>query len=213
MQTLNKISQNIVDALGKPYDVLLRERVKYSVKYYRAEFIRQDVERNGMSSHFLQTFTAKLVKVDKADTCVISVGCTVLKTEKPIPSPVRVKGEVFKYVGGAGFGKAYSYRQIEELTYSEHNKYTGNSISYDYKNNHIYVFNTTKVKYVTIQAPFEFPEDVNSACSGAPCYTDDSAFPISADMLRGITVGLLGGELKMLNISDEEVNIENDGKQ
>jgi len=214
MQTLNKIAQNIADSLGKPFDVLLRERIKYTVKYYRAEFIRQDIERNGISSHFLQTFTTELVKADKADTCLVNVNCTILKTKNPIPSPVRVKGELFKYIGDAGYKQAYTYRQLEELQYSEYNKYTSKVKSYDYKNDYIYVFNTTKVKYITIQAVFEFPEEVNTVCSVTKeCYTDDSKFPISSDMIRRITVGLLSSELRMLNISDKEVNIENDGKQ
>ena len=211
MATLNEIVYNIAETVGKGLDVILRERLKFTVKYYRAEFIRQDIERNGISSVFQQRFTAKLVKTDLADSCALTVGCTVLKTEKPIPTPVRIKtsGGLFKYVGTADFADAFSYREVQELKYSKYNKFTGNSISYDYKNNHIYVFNNTKIKFVTVQGIFEDPESVNS-CASEVCYTDDSPYPISADMIRRITLGIRSGELAIMT-PDREVDVQEDG--
>ena len=99
MATLNEISATICDALGKPFDGMLKQRVKFSIKYYRAMLIRRDAERNPMSKHNVQRMNVKLKKVDKADTCVVDIDCDVLRTEHKIPKPVRMNSDSpFKYV-------------------------------------------------------------------------------------------------------------------
>jgi hypothetical protein len=47
---------------------------------------------------------------------------------------------------------------------------------------------------------FESPEEAStfSDCSGAPCYTDASQFPMPMDMVQAITQGMMSGELRLL---------------
>lgn len=197
--TLNQIADTIIDRLNQPFNKMLRERKKFEVKYWRAELIRQDDAKNGLSYEFIQTTTIDLIKVDKADNCLIGVDCEVLRSKTKIPKPVRLKSDVpFKYVGEVGGGSSYPYCEIEELRYTKSNKYTSKFIRYAYMNGYLYVFNNTKLKFLTLQGIFSYPELVNTCTSDSSpvCYNDDMEFPIAADMLRVIIDGLVNEELK-----------------
>lgn len=216
MQTLNKIAYSIADSVGQPLNHMMVERIKYTIKYYRAEFIRQDIAKNGVSAEYLQTVTVPLQRVDEVDFCNVVLGCDVLRTINKIPKPVRKSYTIpFKYVGYVGFKGAFSYRQGQENTYAKFNKFTGCSLAYDYKNGYIYVYNNLKLKYITVQDVFIYPEEVNSFCSddnGTQCYNDDMDFPMPEDMLRTITQGIRSGELRMYNLDDKEIELVEDKK-
>ncbi len=206
MPSLNQIADTIIDRLNQPFNTMLRERKKFEVKYWRAEFIRQSVEKNGLSYEFIQPFETDLTKVDKADTCIANINCPVLRTKNKIPKPVRLKDDVpFKYVGELGGNNSYSYTELEELPFTLSNKYTAKSIRYNYTNGYIYVFNNTKLKFISIQGIFTNPELINS-CSNL-CYNDDMEFPIADDMLRSIIEGIVNEELKA-PVKDREVKVE-----
>lgn len=210
MPSLNQIAHTICDRLNQPFNVMLHERKKFEVKYWRAELIRQDVNKNGLSYEFIQSFVTELVKVDKADNCVVGINCTILRTATKIPKPVRLKEDVpFKYVGEVGGNASYPYTELEELKYTLANKYTGKSIRYNYTNGYIYIFNNTKLKYLSLQGIFTNPELVNDcvASGSTVCYNDDMEFPIADDMLRVIIDGLVNEELKT-PVTDLEVPIE-----
>lgn len=212
MQTLNKIAYSIADSIGQPLNHMLIERIKYTIKYYRAERIRQDIVKNGVSSEYLQTAVVPLMLVDEVDHCNVALGCNVLRSVNKIPKPIRKSYTVpFKYVGYVGFKGAFSYRQGQENKFAKSNKFTGCSLAYDYKNGYIYVYNNTKLKVLLVQDAFVYPEQVNSFCSnedGSQCYNDDMEFPMPEDMLRSITQGIRGGELRIFNLDDKEIDIK-----
>jgi hypothetical protein len=213
MLTLNEISERIAYALNEPLNYILKENIKFSVKYWRALLIRRDVATNGMSNSFLQRFYMDLIKVDKADACNFNLDCvTVLRTKNPIPTPVRLKSDsLFKFIGTVD-GKSFPEVEYEEIPYTCYNKFTNNSIRFSYINNYIYVFNNTKLKKLALQYIVEFPETINNFCTEDSCYNDDMPFPCPADLVQQIINGILSSEFKILNPNDEEVKIDVDKK-
>lgn len=213
MLSLNEISERIAYALNEPLNYILKENIKFSVKYWRALLIRRDVATNGMSNSFLQRFYMDLIKVDKADSCNFNLDCVqVLRTKNTIPTPVRLKNDsLFKFIGTVD-GKSFPEVEYEEIPYTCYNKFTSNSIRYAYINNYIYVFNNLKLKKLALQYIVEFPETINNSCTSDSCYNDDMPFPCPADLVQQIINGILSSEFKILNPNDEEINVDIDKK-
>lgn len=208
MASLNEIAERIAYAKNQPLNTMLRENLKFSIKYWRAMLIRRDIERNGLSDEFLQRIYIPLTKVDKADACNFAIGCDkILRTTNKVPKPIRVKSDVlFKYVGTAD-GKAFTYIEYEELFYREFNRFTSRTIAYTYINEFLYFFNNNKLKQVMVQSPFSNPSEVNIACEG--CYNDDMTFPIADDMIEAIVRGILSGEFAtQIPPATEEVDLQ-----
>ena len=209
MASLNKLADNLISALGKPFDHALRERAKFAIQYYRAMLIRRDFERNGVSRQNIQSFTMPLIKVDAADTDVVEVGCKIKRTKDRVPTPVRLKGGSFRYVGSPNRkNKEWTETDQTELIYTGQNTYTNNVIRYNYINGYIYVYTFgCKVKYVTVEAAFEDPSEViGLTIASSACFSDDEPYPIGIDMMQTITTNLMRGEFS-LNVGNEEVNI------
>lgn len=210
MNSLNAIAEHIAYELKAPLNVELKENIKFSVKYWRATLIRRDVARNGMSDEFLQRFYFNLVKVDKADACNFNLDCLILRSEFEIPAPIRLNNDIlFKFVGSVD-GKAWTYTEYEEVPYVAYNKFTAKEIRYTWVNKYFYIFGNTKLKKGAVQAPWADPSLINTSCDSASCYSDDSEFPISADMLQQIVDGILTREFRIMNPKDNEVQIDTD---
>ena len=208
MASLNQIAERIAYTLGEPLNIVLKENIKFSIKYWRALLYRRDIATNGQSDEFLQKFHAPLTKVDKADDCAFTLDCTILRTTNKVPKPVRLKTDVlFKFVGTAD-GKAFDYTEYEEVQFRCENKYTGKSIIYSYINDYLYIFNATKLKKLAIQAVFANPEEINICATSDTCYSDDDKYPIADDMIGDIINGILSKEFKLLDAKDLAVSVE-----
>jgi hypothetical protein len=210
MPSLNQIADFIADRLNEPYNDMLKADIKFSVKYWRAFLIRQDVERNGTSRDYLQRFVVELVKVDKGDTCAVDIGCKILKTKNAIPEPIRLKPPTpFKYVGEVGGGAAFTHTELEELPFTTENKYTANVIRYNYTNKYIYVYGNIRMKYLAVEGVFLDPAQAVDFCiSSADCFSDDEEFPIGGDMLKILIDALLKGEFNIRReVEPQDVDI------
>lgn len=211
MASLNEIVHSIADKLGKPTDFLLLQNLKFSVINYRALFIRQDFTK---TSHFNPLLIQDLgcitmEKVDSAECCTIESECLVNRTTLEIPNPIRFKGaEDFVFVGGIDKRTRFTLSLPEEVPYLEYNKYSTGLIRYYYMNKRIYVTDNN-LSHINVRGIFEDPRAASKfkRCDDdESCYTDDSTFPCPADMIIGITNGIITGELKILQES-------NDGKE
>ena len=212
MATLNQIVERIGYALNAPINTVLKENLKFSVKYWRAMLIRRDVQANGLSDEFLQRIPIDLIKVDKLDACDYTLGCDfILRSKYRVPKPVRLKTDVtFKFVGVYDQNdnlKPAVYSEVEEMRYRKFNTYTSKSLTYNYTNGYLYFFNNTLLKKAVIQAIFADPAEVNTVCD-EECYNDDMQFPIADDMIQVIMQGILKGEFPLQTPLDEEVDIE-----
>ena len=215
MATLNQIVENIAASIDKPFDDYLKERLKFTVKYWRAELIRQDVERNVLDNSIIQSFITRLVSVDSADSCVVTTGCKVLRTEKPIPRNVSLKmNGTYLYVGPVKFmsPNAFPYKEAttDEIMFLEYEPLTKDIPRVRNVNGYLYVYGNCLQKYIQIDGIAEDPAKFHEACvDSVNCFDDDvDTFPISAHMLTRIYNGIRSGELTIMT-NDQEVNVNN----
>lgn len=196
-KSLNAIADNIISGLNEPFDDVLKQRVKFTVKLYRALFLRRDAEKNGLNRHTQQSFTMELELVDFADDPGVVVGCKVLRTKDKVPVPVRHKTDVpFKYVGNLVGGLGFAYTEQEELRFTKSNTFTCNVPRYTWRNGYLYVYGVNRMKWLQVQGSFENPEEAfELQVASGQCASDDDVFPIPMDILAEITDGMIRGQL------------------
>lgn len=209
--TLNEIAERVAYGLQDPFNVMLKNNIKFSIKNWRALLIRRDIFSNGTSPEYLQKIKVNLIKVNKGDTCNLNLDCTkVLKSENQIPQFIRWKNDVpFKFVGNYN-GKSFTYTEYEELPYTCYNRFTSSTIRYCLINHYLYIFNNTKLKYTWIEHIFVDPYQANILCEG--CFDDDSFFPFPADLVQQFIVGVMSGEFKITSPLDEGIKVEDETK-
>lgn len=146
MATLNQIVEELADALNRPFDTFLKERLKLIVRHERSRVIRQSVNKDGNDKLFRQRYSVTVSTVDNSDS-VFLTGGTVLRTDNKIAKPIRYVTDVpFVYVGAMDGSNSFIYCEMSELRYVGSLRNNAEAIRYNYRNGYIYVFvnNDTK---------------------------------------------------------------------
>lgn len=216
--SLNQIANNLLNTLrgGRSSNTehISLEQLKYNIKYYRALFIRRDMWRNNNRYRpFEQDLgVVDLETVDTADDPNVNSGVNVKRTTQIIPSPVRMKQwEGITHVSDPDkFGEQIPVIDAARTPWESYGKYSSQAVFANYINGYIYLFNDITASKINIRGVFEDPEQVHKFTreNGFDLYDEDSPFPISIDMIEGITKGIINGELKLLATteSDDETN-------
>jgi len=209
MASLNEIAYSYAESVGKSDDIALVRRLKFSIKYYRALFIRQDFERNSLSRDLLQRYIDELIQVDEVDSLCVTVGCNVLRTKNKVPKPVRTKGSLFFRIGTIRlYNPPWKEVDLGELKYQKYNKFTSKETFWYYINDYIYIITKKKFKYISITGIGLNPKEWHDKCiNSTACVSDDDEFPIAPDYLAKILIGMRSSELA-LQIPEKEVNVD-----
>lgn len=67
MATLKQISDEVANALERPFDTMLKERIKFVFRHELANSIRQEINKFGVESNFRQRVTIDLEEVNRPD--------------------------------------------------------------------------------------------------------------------------------------------------
>ena len=220
--SLNEIAQNLLNSFrgGRSSNTehLSLEQIKFAIKYYRTTFIRRDQHRNfNRYRQFEQDLGLLSVSsVDTAEDDTESSFKFLYRTDKKIPTPIRLKNsEAITFVGGLDkAGKPIPLVDAHRNYWNQFNKYTSEEPEAYYRNGYIYLDNTNYIENISVRGIFEDPEEVYDfvQSSSLDPYDGERPFPIPADMLEGITKGLLNGELKLAvsSLNDDETDLQQD---
>lgn len=212
--TLNKIAYNIAHSQGKSDDLTYIERLKFNIHGLRATIIRRDLDRNRFTpNQYLQQIGClDMEYVDASSCCGVEVGCNVYRSKQRVPDPIRFKDRVpFYFVGTIDGKTSYAPMSFSELSYIAHNKYAKNLPRYYYDDGYIYLINAAP-QSIRVKGVFEYPEKLSPfSCDGEACYSDDSAYPISADLARTITESLLNADVRMERPDNDKDEVTIDG--
>ena len=201
--TLNQVAYSIAERMPPSQktvpEELLLEMLRFTVIYYRALFLRRDYGDNlrfpTSALQQLDNGSTELELVDKAESDFIELGCSIFRTKRLIPNPVRLRNfQEFFYVGGVGKTTPYTSTLPGEYVFRSHNKYTGTTPCYYYTNKRLYILGAAP-KFITIQYMLADPREL--ACTDS--YDNDSEFSLPEDLGRDIILGILTGEYKLLS--------------
>ncbi len=211
MNLLDIAAEDLAITLGDKDNIVLREKLKFTILHWRATLVRRDVERGIIDRSLIQTLCIDLEKIDKSESCKANVGCIILRSVLEIPKPINLKARTpFIFVGTLS-KESFNFSAIEDWEIDSYRKFAGNLKQYDYVDNRIICNNIINTKYLLLKYIAENPEDLpkcHSTVSNVPC-EDLENYPISRDMLTTIKDGILRGEFRMLNEDDQEIKIDN----
>lgn len=213
MATLNEIAYNIALQVEKADDAVLLERLKFMVGYYRAQFIRQDQQRNhSLPSQFLQAIDCLEMEASNSMECCngVDIGCETWRTKKKVPRPVRIyDGSEFAYVGTVDSREPYQRTTGVQAEYSKYNKWTKYQPRYIYTNDRIYVINA-RPQMILVRGIFERPEELAGyvCCDGTAVFSEDKPYPISMDMVQRVTQSILGTEMQLENRQNDNDEVQ-----
>jgi hypothetical protein len=210
--SLNKVVSILSERAGRTFDIPFQEELKDIYVYWISTIRKQSLERNPRDRRFmLQSFTMELEQVPQVE-CPVQYGCAV-RTKEEVPNPLRANGILFDYVGNALFTDPFASTQEEFEQYLSHSPYTGKKIRYSYRDNKLYIYNDRKIKYIGVKGVFEDPRDLDGfKCNNDICFSDDTPFPATNDMVQQAISAILKTELRIVSPEDKTEVPTNDNE-
>ncbi len=209
--SLNELVQMLADRVNQPFSIPLQEELKLIFNYKRADWMQKVVDKHPeQRKYFLKDFSVDLEAVDEAE-CPVDIDCTVLRTTKKIPLPLRTVEGLFDYVGDPDKFDAYGYTTPEQLYWLvKYNKYTSDRPRYFYINGYVYIYNEPDLEYINIRGIWPDQRQLNTfKCNDVPCYTDDDQWDIPDDIINTMIQDILRNELRLIAPEMGEVTVDN----
>lgn len=198
--SLNQLVHLLSDFAKQPFSVPVQEELKVIMNYKRADWMQKVVEKYPeQRRYFLKDIAIDLIEVDQAE-CPVETDCTVKRTSKKIPLPLRSTYALFDYVGDPDKSDGYGYIQPEYVNIIlKYAKHTSKRPKYFYTNGYIYIYNDPSLVYLGIRGVWPDQTQLNAfKCSDSPCYTDDDQWDIPDDIINTMIQDVLRNEMRIL---------------
>lgn len=164
-------------------------QVQFWIHNTRALLIRQDIQKGrSISGNIVQILPCLDVDVVDASTCPCSlpIGCTILRTRNRVPKPIEtdVKDLITKITPIGVMDRPYTFINSSRAPFTGYNKYAKSNPKAFYLDGYIWIINAIPVEKITVYGVFEDPTVLKDYvdCSGDPCYSDDTEYPMSTWM-------------------------------
>lgn len=192
-------------------------QIGFIVDYYRAALLRRDVEKNSfISPDYEQDLGCiEFEKVDKADCCSIEVDCDIYKSVKEIPTPVRLYDKpAITFFGAVDKQTSFDLILSIRAPYINYSKWTSKRPRGYYMNKHLWIPEKYGVTKANARIITEQPALVSQFidCDNEACYTDDSPYPMPADMIETLVKMVMSteGQIMLKTVSDRINNAQDD---
>jgi hypothetical protein len=176
-------------------------QLSFIADYKRAQYIRQDQTKNYFDTdQFYQDLGCiKMIKVDKAEYCTIGLDCDVLRTEFKIPAIIRLKEKYGLKISAVDRQTRFTIILPERSPFLSNTKFPQLGVKVYFLNGYIYIPETIDIRAINVRAILEKPEQAKTfICDGEACYTNNSDYPMTADMIDLITKDIMNTELSVL---------------
>jgi len=223
MTTLNHLIYDIKNIIygGRAHDdaEINDRQIAYWVTQVRAMLIRQELfAKTSIHDSWVQHLIVTMDQADTSEACGINTGCYILKSTQAIPRTIRRNSRnTITAVQSIDETTSFSETSIFRKKFNEHNKYTGSKSRWYLKNDYLYITNSKVIEKVSLSGIFEDPSEVArfTSCSGTPCFTNDTSYPVSADMASKITdiIVKTKATITAIGIDDDDTNDAKDKKE
>lgn len=231
MATLKLIADEMSDALNRPFDDMLKERIKSIFKHQLATMIRQQLNKTGVDDQFKTRFSINCSPVSISDSPFIGITDITLasgkwlRSDNKIPKPIRyTTDDPFVYVGITDGLVPFIYTKLFEFPYTSYLQAVqqswqvvdGDTIQYPhryfYNNDYIYVYydagdSETKALKLLIDGVFLGFDNVKTSTNddyvNGTIFNDDYEFPMPDDMIQLVKEMLYKGELSITDDKDK----------
>lgn len=217
MITLNKIIYNIRNIIKEKNDdsKITNSQLEFIFNNWRARLITQNYRkaRNSDVNLTQDLGCIDMVSVDKAEDCEVTIGCTILRTAQKLPVPIELDEKpLLTFIGSIEkTGPQYQLIPWARFSWIKYQKWAGSMPYASIKDGYLYIINKKILDKINVQGIFQDPREAArfKHCSGEPCYTEDSNYPIDAGMIPLITELMFTKELAIYERSKEDLTNDN----
>lgn len=211
--TLNKIVETLAERTGRAYDIAFKKELKVIVNYWRVKIIVDSLNSRPKDRVFFQQwFDMPLISVPISDFEGFPTDCTVMRTKCKLPKPLRANSIPFDYIGMLNKMTPIALKPLYTIENLLDGKYSGREIYASLINDYIYIINGHMPGIAVCMIPQSL-EELSSCCSecgSKECYTDDSPFPATDDIVTRIVQAILATELSGGNTREDTKEVIND---
>jgi len=208
MSTLSEIVynlRNLVSAGRLSDDTAISfNQLKFIVNYKRAQYLRQDYSKNYFDNDFVYQDLGclEMELADEAECCSFETGCQIFRTKKVLPEFVKLVDRFGMKINAINKTKRFELVLPERFPFIGNTKYPSLTEKVFYLNNRLYSKN---LYGLNVRGILVNPMDARGfVCGDGPCYTEESQYPITADMLELITKDIMQTELRMLMMTEQD---------
>ena len=179
-------------------------QLKFIVNYKRAQYLRQDYSKNYFDNDFVYQDLGclEMELADEAECCSFETGCQIFRTKKVLPEFVKLVDRFGMKINAFNKTKRFELVLPERFPFIGNTKYPSLTEKIFYLNNRLYSKN---LYGLNVRGILVNPMDARSfVCDDGPCYTEESQYPITADMLDLITKDIMQTELRMLMMTEQD---------
>lgn len=205
MSSKSEIVYNILNLMsnGRISDDFLPsyQQMSFIVDYKRAQYLRQDQTKNYFDNDlFYQDLGCfELIKVDKAECCDIDLGCDILKTSVKLPQPLRFEQKLAIKVNAIDKATRFQIILPERAQFVSSSKYGSFAVRCYWINGYLYFPFNEELTKINVRQVLSNPLEAKKfVCGDGPCFTDNSEYPLPADIIDLITKDILNTEVKAL---------------
>lgn len=192
MATLNTLAYQVAHSFDRATDLIFIERVKDLIKSTRSMLIHREIDKYGVNEAYIQSYVAKLIRVNASEVSTITSNVILLRTENKIPKTIRYQSDVpFVYVGSVDRLVPFRYIKAPTMLFNASLRFIGGAVTYFYINGYIFVYNNTKIENVLIEAPYDSLEVTGNTDPTGICYENDMEFPLAGDMLNTVIMEVI----------------------
>jgi len=233
MATLKQIADQIALSLNRPFDDMLKERVKAIYKQELAVYIRQQINKHGIDSQFKTRYSITCKRVNIADSSLndeIVGNC--FRTINKVAKPVRyITDDPFTYVGSINGQIPFTFINTAALEYYkllpavqkayqvDEEESLVTPPTYDYLNGYIYVYyvpneidedeplTSIDIMVEGVHSSYDFIQDESlDAKQAGITYLDTVDFPMPDDIIQLVKEKLLATELSLTDDKDKIIS-------
>jgi hypothetical protein len=220
--TLNELTYQVIEAVRPELhddDVLDLRYIKDLIHNQRALWIRNELNKDrDIPEEIIQDLGC--VEIEAASTtecCDFSSECKVMRTVLKIPKPITLHHrEAIERIGPTDFTKkSYSIKDYKEVVFFGNGKFNRNMIAAYYRNDRIYLYSKDAtvdlLEHINIRLVASDPTEAAkfNHCTGDPCYTDDSEYPLSDYMWNYMKEMIIKQVLLKYQLSNDTTNDAN----
>lgn len=209
---LVKDIQRIASSGPVPDDTRIPDRqVELWIAEVRSKLISQAIQKNkDINDTWIQTINClELEQIDKSECCDIQTECLILRSVEKLPSTVEgIDSNLILSVTGLD-GTHITQTNRWRQRYKKYSRFTWKNKGWYLKDNYIYIINDDLLTYVNVHGIFEDPRDLASfhSCTGDPCFSLDSDYPVSYKMATDITDIIVQTKIRpLLSIPQDTTN-------
>lgn len=206
MNTLKEIVYKILSPLNLEHNTEAYNRVSSLVHDYRAKLIRQKYNQNDITTDWNLDINVPVTRVKGHSICE-DIGCTVVRTENKIPSPIfKTRRNGYVFVGSADFTHSYTFIDYSQVERALRAKWIGaNEVFYSIRENYIYVYNADTITSIGISDPFSNPTIAFECCE--PKFNEeDQYYPLPINMIDTVKGLIISQDLGLDRRKDDELD-------